>query len=925
MGMTPERWSQVEAAFEAVVDRPSVERSELLARLCGGDAELLREVEGLLAADAEARGFLEPAPASAARSRDAVSPPVLRVGPYRVLDKIGEGGMSSVYAAAREDEAYEKRVAVKFFRPELESPALAQRFRVERQILANLDHPYIARLLDGSSTPEGVPYLIMDYVEGQPIDEYCDGRRLSVEARLELFRKVCTAVQYAHANLVVHRDVKPSNILVRSDGEPKLLDFGIAKLLSPGAAPPHAEPTRQGAYVMTPEYASPEQARGEAVTTAADVYSLGVLLYRLLTGLLPYDVENRPLPEILRVVCEEEPARPSARAVGLGPEAAATRGATPRALARRLAGDLDTIVLKALRKEPERRYASVEQLSEDVRRHLEGLPVTARPDTMAYRTAKFARRHRLGVAMATLAVLAAAAFVGTLVVQSIRLKDALARAEAVTRFLKETLGSANPYGGIGKDVTLVEVLQRSVGRIDASLAHEPETAATVRATLGVTFRDLARYAEAQPLLEQALATRRRLLGSAHPAVAESLIDLGELLSQTTELKRAEGLFREAVAIERSRFGADGLKTAEALGGLGSVLRKQGDYAQAETVYREALGIRQRRLPPDDAKVAQSLRMLGAVLHDRGDYKAAEPLAKQALEIVRRTLPADSAEITFALRDYAVLLTDEGDFAGAEPLFREVLARQREKLGEEHTIVAESLTNVARVVFERGDVKQAAELQRQALSIFVKLLGEDNIYVARSAMNLGIMLTQLDQLGPAREQLEKALAISRKAWGPVHQHTAIVLENLGYLSSVEGNNPEAERYFKEAWEMMRATVGETHPESVNSLTSLASVVWQEGRREEAGALLKQALGLYAGMKSPNPFYVAVCQSQYGALLTELRRYEEARDVLASAYKTFLATAGPESGQTKEAAQRLSELGKAWHDPVFDSSLREILGH
>jgi serine/threonine protein kinase len=623
--MTPERWSQVEATFEAVVDRPSVERSELLARLCGGDEELLHEVEGLLAADAEARGFLEPPPLPEVHSADLPAPPVTRVGPYRVLEKVGEGGMSSVFAAVREDEAYEKKVAVKFFRPELESPVLVQRFRVERQILANLDHPYIARLLDGGSTPGEVPYLIMEYVEGRPIDEYCDARKLGVEARLELVRKVCSAVQYAHANLVVHRDVKPSNILVRSDGEPKLLDFGIAKLLSPTVAPTRTEATRQGAYVMTPEYASPEQARGEAVTTAADVYSLGILLYRVLTGALPYDVENRPLPEILRVVCEEEPVRPSVRAATLTPEAAAARGVTPRALARRLRGDLDTIVLKALRKEPERRYGSVEQLSEDLRRHLAGLPVAARPDTLGYRSAKFVRRNRLGVAMAMLAALAAAAFVATLVVQAVRLRHALARAEAVTRFLKETLGSANPYGGIGRDVTLVEVLRGSVGKIDTSLGGEPETSATVRETLGVTFRDLARYGEAQPLLEQALATRRRILGPDHPAVAESLMDLGELLSQTSGLKRAEELLREAVAVERRAFGNESLEAADALSGLGGVLRKQGDYGQAETVLREALAIRQRRLPGDDAKVAQSLRTLGAVLHDRGDYKAAEPL------------------------------------------------------------------------------------------------------------------------------------------------------------------------------------------------------------------------------------------------------------------------------------------------------------
>jgi serine/threonine-protein kinase len=925
MAITPEQWDKVQMAFQAALDCPPSERAGLLEKLCGGDREVRQEVESLLASDEQARGFLEPAPLDEKRAdaQGAEVPPAVRVGPYKVLHKIGDGGMSSVWAAAREDEAYEKRVAVKFFRPEFESPGLVERFRVERQILANLDHPHIAKLLDGGSTAEGVPYLVMDYVEGLPIDEYCDRHHLSVAARLELFRKVCAAVQYAHANLVVHRDIKPSNFLVRDDGEPKLLDFGIAKLLSPDAPPLRREPTRLGAYAMTPEYASPEQARGETVTIAADVYSLGVLLYKLLTGLLPYDVQDRSLPEILRAVCEEEPARPSARALSLNAKVAASRASRTRRLSRQLTGDLDNIVLKALRKEPERRYASVEQLSEDIRRHLEGLPVSARRDTLAYRTAKFVRRHRVGVALAGLAGLAVIASALTLAVQSVRLRHALAQSEAVTRFLAETLGSANPYGGVGRDVSLVEVLERSVERIDTSFAGQPEIDATVRATLGVTFRDLARYEEAQPLLEKALATRRRALSPSHPAVAESLMDLGELLNQKGEMERAESLFREALAIERRAFGEESVEAAMALGGLGAVLRKKGDYDGAESVLREALDILRRRLPDSDPRVTQTLRQLGSVLHDKGDYVAAEPLLQQALDTVRRALPEESPEITLALRDYAALLTDKGDFAAAEPLFREVLERQRARLGENHSVVAENLTNVARVVAERGDFPQAAKLQREALEIFRRVFGEESIYVSRAAMNLGIMLTQMGDFRPARAHLENALTISRKVWGPEHQHTAMVLENLGYLCVIERDYEQGERLFRQAWNIMRSAVGEAHPESVNSLNSLAYTVWQRGRREEAIALFQQALDLYGRMKSPNSFYRAVSESDFGALLTELGRYPEAREKLTSAYRTFLETAGPESMQTKEAAARLASLGKAWHSPGFDAELKELL--
>jgi serine/threonine-protein kinase len=926
MVLTPERWKQIEAAFDAVIDHPPAGRDACVARLCGDDLELRREVEELLRSDLAAGAFLDPGALGhtgpAAPASRTQRPPADRVGHYRVLHKVGEGGMSSVWAAAREDAAFEKQVAVKFFRPELESPALVKRFHIERQILAGLDHPFIAKLLDGGSTADGIPYLVMDYVDGLPIDEYCDRRRLGLTARLELFRKVCAAVQHAHANLVVHRDIKPSNILVRDDGEPKLLDFGIAKLLNPDLGPHRPEPTRFGAYAMTPEYASPEQARGEPVTTRADVYSLGVLLYKLLVGCLPYELVTRSLSEAVRTICEEEPVRPSQRALEAGREVAEARGTTSNALRRALAGDLDNIARKALRKEPERRYASVERLAEDVERHLEGRPVLARPDTLAYRSGKFVKRHRIGVAVGTLAAAALLTSAVTLAVQSARLRSALGRAEAVTRFLQETLGSANPYGGVGRDATVVEVLERTVAKIDASFAGQPETEATVRATVGATFRDLGRYDEARPLLEKALATRRRVLGPHHPDVATSLLDLGELLQQKGELAPAEALGREALAIMRGAFGPDSLEAANALSEVATILRKKGDYDQAEADLREALDILRGQLPGDDPRVARILRMLGSVLHDKGDYAGAEPHLREALDILRRKLPESSAEITVALREHAVLLTDKGDFATAEPIFRQILDRQRARLGDEHSIIAESLTNLARVVGERGDLKQAASLQGRALEIFRKVYGEESAYAARAATNLGIMLLQSGEHQKAREHLESALLVSRKVWGPAHQHTAMVLENLGYLCVLERDYPQAERHFRAAWDIMRSTVGETHPEAVNSLNSLAYTVWQKGERKAAAVLFMQALGLYGRMKSPNRFYKAVCQSDFGALLTELERYEEARQLLEEAFRTFLDTAGPKSEQTKEAASRLALLGKAWRNPRFDAALAQL---
>jgi TolB-like protein/Tfp pilus assembly protein PilF len=396
--MTPERWNRVKEVLAAARGLPANEREERLAGACAGDAELRAEVESLLACEDEARDFLETAGSEAALADPGPEAQAgARIGPYRVLSEIGRGGMGTVYLAERDDREYRKQVAIKLVRGDAESAAVVRRFRQERQILAELDHPNIARLLDGGTTDEGIPYVVMEHVDGIPIDAYCEARRSSVEQRLALFRTVCAAAGDAHRKGVVHRDLKPGNILVTGEGTPKLLDFGIAKLLSP---PPGSEQTVTGTLLMTPEYASPEQWRGGAVTPASDIYSLGVILYRLLAGRSPYRVGPDLPHELGRLVCEEDPGSPSTVVEPLK--------------RRRLAGDLDAIVLKALRKEPERRYASAEELSEDIRRHLEGLPVTARRDGLGYRASRFVRRHK-AVAVTALATAAAAALVAAVV------------------------------------------------------------------------------------------------------------------------------------------------------------------------------------------------------------------------------------------------------------------------------------------------------------------------------------------------------------------------------------------------------------------------------------------------------------------------------------------------------------------------------
>ena len=418
--MTPESWQRIKRIFNEAVELAPSEQGRFLDAACGSDPSLRREVERMLAADPA--DDLEESPFSLFDRGEVADFRGRKIGRYRILEEVGRGGMGAVFAAVRDDGEFDQKVALKIIKSGLSTDIIVRRFRHERQILASLEHPNIARLLDGGMGDDGVPFYVMEFIEGEPIDEYCRTRALGVRERLELFRQVCAAVSYAHRRLIVHRDLKPSNILVAADGSVKLLDFGIAKVLSQGDSGAQSTATQLG--LMTPDYASPEQFRGETVTTATDVYSLGVVLYELLTGALPYDLTGLRLDQMLKVVCETEPTRPSQAVTERGRDTGSrTRPMTDAADAavqsaqgvisrhavrnpQPLRGDLDNIVLKALRKEPERRYESVEQFAEDIRRHLEELPVSARPDTFAYRASKFVRRNRVGVVAASLIFLA---------------------------------------------------------------------------------------------------------------------------------------------------------------------------------------------------------------------------------------------------------------------------------------------------------------------------------------------------------------------------------------------------------------------------------------------------------------------------------------------------------------------------------------
>ncbi len=801
--MASELQARAWGLFGTCLGREPRERIELLDEACGDDLDLRREVESLLVAAEESGSFLERDPPATQPSRRGQEPiEGRRIGPYRLLGLLSRGGMGTVYLAARRFGEFEKRVALKLLQPEMaEQEEIRWRFRTESRILAALDHPNIARFLD-AGTEDGQHYIVIEYIEGQPLDEYCDAHKLSTRERLELFRGACSAVQFAHQNTVVHRDLKPANILVTAGGVPKLLDFGIAKLLNPDLFSRAAAPTVLRPY--TPEYASPEQVLGEPITTASDVYSLGVLLYQLLTGHPPYRFSSYLPGEVVRTVCEHEPEKPSVAVLRrqevsgaqgtrvLTPESvAATRDGDPGRLRRRLAGDLDNIALQALRKEPQRRYASVEQLSEDLRRHLEGRPVSARGDSVVYRAGKFIRRHRFGVAAVAAALLALLAFGVVMAVQRARLAEALAGEELVTGFLIDLFEVSDPLAQGEQPLSAREILDRGKDKLATELHQRPEVQARLQGAIGAIYGKLGEYDDAEQLLRRSLAVRRTHVDAPDPGLASNLNDLGEVVRARGQYDEAEALLREALAMRRALFGEGHSAVGESLNNLASLLRFRGDVDHAEQLYSEAIDI--FRLGDDRENLANTLNNLARLHQGQGELDAAERLFREALALRREVLTPDHALVANSLSNLAALLQEKGEHASAEPLYRESLAILRQKLGDRHPWVGFSLSALTSLLITVGEHAEAERQAREAAVILRATLPEDHWRIRYAESMRGACLTALGRYEEAEPILMASYRSLKTQQGDGSPYVRKTLERLVDLYEAWGRPDRAAEY------------------------------------------------------------------------------------------------------------------------------------
>ena len=867
-----ERWRRIAALLDVALDRDAAGRREHLRRACAGDPDLEREVLAYLDLGERAGDFLDGSPiddlATVTADPHAPVPAPAEVadapiGPYRLVRRIGRGGMGVVYLATRADGHFDKQVALKLVRRGLDTDEILERFRRERQILARLEHPHIARLLDGGVTADGRPYLVMEYVQGEPITTWCDRQGAGLEERLRLFRDVCETVQYAHRNLIIHRDLKPSNILVSQAGEVKLLDFGVAKLLADEEHEAAPTLTRAGLRPMTPEYAAPEQSLDAPLTTASDVYSLGVVLHELLTGFRPEQAGT-------------DGGATGAKSGGAGmrpPSRLVARASIPGRLRRALAGDLDTIVLKALQPDPARRYRTVEALAEDLDRHRDGLPIRARRDTWGYRAGKFLSRHRWGTAAAALVALSLAAGMAGTLWQARQARREAAKAREVKDFTMRLFEVSDPHQGHPIDLSARDLLDRGAHRIDEELRTQPEIQAEMMQMLGRIDMTLGNFESGRTLLERSLLLRRRLYGDDSLEVATALHDLGVMQFEQGDLKEAEATLRDALARREQRLGPDDPGLAPILSDLGEAFSGLGKYEEGEQAHRRALAINRRALGEDDLEVSMNLSDLGVLLYGHGRFSEAGDLFREALRIREARAPETDYDTNTVRHNLGGILAAVGDFEAAELLLRRVLENRRASLGPRHTLVAVSLDVLANALRDQGEYEEAAALFAEALDIRRAAQGPDGPDVAKTLNNVAFLEYRRGELAAARRDYEQAIAAWEKTFPPDHPTTLISRNGLGMVIGEAGDEHRAETMLRDVLAKRTARLGGDHLQTAQSQYALGSLLARRGALKEAEDLLRRAAQTRRSQLGEKHFSVAATGEALAGVLRDAGRLEE----------------------------------------------------
>lgn len=906
--MHSDRWHSIERLFQGALALDQAARRAYLDRECGSDLSLRAEIEGLLRQDASAVDRVEDCVGRAVQDLLETQIGALvgrRMGAWRLGEQIAHGGMGAVYLAERADGHFEQRAALKVLNPALLSAEALGRFNAERQILARLNHPNIARLIDGGTTEDGIPYLVMEYIEGTAIDHYCADHALEMTARLRLMQKLCAAIDYAHKNLVVHRDIKPSNVLVDGDGEPKLLDFGVAKLVAGENSLAASPVTVADLRALTPRYASPEQIRGETITTASDVYSVGLLLYELLAGRSPYPDTDRSPAELSRAICETEPERPST-AVRHAADAAS------RNLSRRLAGDLDNIVLVALRKEPARRYASALQLAEDIERHLRDEPVLARPSRLAYRARKFLVRHRVGVlgsaVAATLLVAIIAVYGVELAVQRDQARAEAAKATAVSRFLTDLFREADPNSGLGKNVTARALLQRGAARITRQLKRAPRIQAALMGAIGQSFANMADYSSALQQTDAALAIERGLGPREVHTVNHLELERGRLLGQLGHYGRARAQLQAVHHYDLSHYGEHSREVADGLRALAQVDFATSRFASAQREYETAIADLRALGAPGRADLAIVLERYGHMEARVGNFHTAEAALDESLALTRAVYGPDQPQLITVLDAIGGDYVSKGDVGASLPYFNKSLALSQELYGSDDLNTAKILANRGSAEYVAGQYHAAERDSRAALGVFRRVLGNDEAPVVFLRDNIANALLGEQRYAEGLAIFRRDLASLRHIFGPQNVEVGLTLENMGGALNGLGRFQQADQALQQSARIMGKGLGRLSYPMIILQTVRADTDAGLGHRTVAESELRHAIANLRRVDKGGPDgEVAQSLTDLGRMLLSDHQPGEAVRALRSSVREWARVTGPAGSDG--AAETRAELGRA----------------
>ncbi len=874
--MEPIDWRELQSIFQQAVALPQEDRKEFLDRVCDGNLDLRNEIEALLIADQSQESVDSPLKLDMANLDSKLVGSV--IDDWKIIRQIGVGGMGTVFLAHRHTTDFQQSAALKLVKKGMDSEAVVQRFQQERKILASLNHKNIAKLLDGGMTQDGRPYFVMEHVDGLPITQYCDQHRLNISQRLNLFRAVCSAVHHAHKNLIVHRDLKPSNIIVTGSGDLKLLDFGIAKLLDDSE---NQQFTRTGMQLHTPAYASPEQLINAPITTASDIYALGILFYELLTGRRPFEIK-RSEQEFRELVLTGQPVKPSDAVTEIvsitnKTQTAETisqcRSTRVQGLKRTLAGDLDTICMMAMHREADRRYTSASEFASDIQRHLDGLPVSARPDSRIYRLNKFIKRNKASVSIASLAVLSII-LITIFYTSQLKLQRDIAikerqKSEEVVRFVTGLFEYSKPSRRLGRDISAKDLLDEGANRIQFELVDQPLVQQTLKQVLGEVYYKLGQEQKALDLLTDALAKQREFLGENHLDVATTKLVLALVHQDRGNYDFAAELLSQALQTKKKLLGELHFDVAEVLSVFAYMEQMRGGYPQAETYFKKGLDISEQLSNGDNVYLAKLTKQLGGFYRYLDRNTEAEPLLRKALAMqVRIYQGGPHPDINSTKRELAALLRSTGEYQESKRLYLEVIESRTKILGPDHPELGNTWNSYSLLLTRMDDYEGALAANIRFIEILKRAYSEATPSLAAAYFNQASMLRDLDRYSEAIKHYRLASETQDLVGLPEkHVHRAFPIAGIASVYVDQKNYAEATQLYRKVLALRRESLSDDHKTVIDAKNSL------------------------------------------GGALTGLKRYKEAEELLLESYQQSLKTRGSKDGRTQRAMRKLIELYKA----------------